>query len=141
MEQLTVSHKFKQEADEATSAGTAVTGTGVDTDDGRNVVFMARMNTANAGNYLTAFHSDASDFTGEAEIAGARVVAGADDELCVLEITRPTKRYIRPKIIRAGANTATGSIYSIQGPCRLQPVDNIVSGAVKAVSLISPDSV
>lgn len=126
--------KITKVADYASSAGTAVDGTALDMSGFEGVIFVARIATANAGNYLKAQEGDTSSPT--ADLAGSKVAAASDGQVVVLEVRKPKKRYIRCNIVRAGANTVTGDVYAIQYGNRTPPNTN---GDVR-VGLESPDA-
>lgn len=119
-------------ADGATSAGTAVNGSTIDTSDCEGVIFFARIATANAGNFLKAQEGDTSSPT--ADIAGSAVAAATNGQIVALDVHKPLKRYIRAVIVRAGADTVTGDVYAVKYGSRKLPE----SGADVNVILASP---
>lgn len=122
----------------ATSAGTDVTGTGVDMSGYEGVIFFCTITTSNAANFLKAQQSDALA-SGYADLAGTKVVAANDGDIVALEIHKPAKRYVRPVIDRGGANTVTGEIYAIRYGARKLPVENAESGVLVEESHQTPD--
>lgn len=104
-----------------TSAGTAVDGTAIDMQGYEGVVFFCDVGTANAGNFLKASQSELSG-SGFDDLAGSKVVASANANIVMLEVHRPEKRYVKPHLIRAGANTTAGQIYAIRYGAMKAPV-------------------
>lgn len=114
MENFLPSFEIRENAAAAVSAGTLVQGAIVDMQNWDGVVFFCTIATANAGNYLQAQQGEQSNLSDDEIIAGSGVVAGADGDVVALEVHQPQDRYVRPEIVRAGANTATGQIYAIR---------------------------
>ena len=119
-------------ADGATSAGTDVNGSTIDTSDCEGVVFFARIATANAGNFLKAQEGDTTSPT--ADIAGSKVIATESGQIVALDVHKPLKRYIRAVIVRAGTNTVTGDLFAVKYGARKLPE----SGADVNVIVASP---
>lgn len=126
--------KIEQSAAAASSAGTAVNGTGVDMSGHEGVIFFSAIATANAGNYLKAQESD--DNSSFADLAGTKVVAASNGQKVVLEVHKPKKRYIRAVLIRGGADTVTSDIIAVRYGGRTPPE---TSGDV-SVTVQSPDA-
>lgn len=126
--------KIDKVASGASSAGTAVNGSGLDMAGHESVIFTARIATANAGNYLKAQESD--DNSSFSDLEGSKVVAGSNDDIVMLEVFKPKKRYIRAVLIRAGADTVTGDVYAIRSGGRVQGETN----TNVTVSLEGPDA-
>lgn len=122
----------------AASAGTAVNGTAQDASLYDGVVFFATVATANAGNFLKAQQGDLADGSDAADLEGSKVVAVANGQVVALVVHKPKKRYVRPVIIRAGANTATGDVYAIRYRAHQAPVTNDVLNVLITKALASP---
>lgn len=140
MEQfLSAEVKIDKVADGASSAGTAVTSSAIDMLGYDAVCLFAQIATANAGNYLKAQQSSddgsADDYT---DLAGSKVVADNGADVVVLDIRRPTKRYLKGIIIRGGANTVTGDMYAVRYNSRKFPQVNDVLNTLNLVQLIGP---
>lgn len=101
-------------SDDSTSAGTAVDGTAVDMTGYEGVVFFCGIGTANAGNYLSAQQGAASNGSDAVTLLGSKTTVTADNGVAVLDVYRPTDRYVRPQVIRAGANTTVTEIWAIR---------------------------
>lgn len=140
MEQfLSAEVKIDKVADGASSAGTAVTSSAIDMQGYDAVCLFAQIATANAGNYLKAQQSSddggSDDYT---DLAGSKVVADNGADVVVLDIRRPTKRYVKGIIIRGGANTVTGDMYAVRYNSRKFPQVNDVLNTLNLVQLIGP---
>jgi hypothetical protein len=132
MEQLSNQVVVEKVADGATSAGTDVNGTAVDLQGYDGVMFFAGIATANAGNFLKV--QEGSTTSPTADLAGSKTIAAQNGHIVLVDVYRPLKRYARPVIVRAGANTVTGDLYAIKYVGRVSP--KIAANAVSA--LISP---
>jgi hypothetical protein len=130
--------KLRLSAAAATSAGTAVAGALLDMQGFERAVAFATIATANAGNYLKWQHGDASDGSDLADLEGTKVVAAANGDIVACEIENPQKRYLKPVLIRAGANTATGDLYVMQSGARVLPVSNNESSEIVSEVHVAP---
>lgn len=121
----------------AGSAGTAVNGTVFDSQGFESVVFLVSIATANAGNFLKVQQGDLADGSDMADLAGSAVVAAANGQVVVAEVCRPSKRYLRGQIVRAGANTATGDMYAIgcEAADSKAVVNNITNTLISEISV------
>lgn len=122
----------------AGSAGTAVTGTTIDTDGYDGVLVFTTIATANAGNFLKLQCGDVSDGSDKTDTAGSKVVAVANGQVVGIAIDRPIHRYVTPVVIRAGANTATGDLYHVLYKKRQAPASNNVTNTLITKALNSP---
>ncbi len=122
----------------AASAGTDVTGSAIDTTGWDGVLLFCTIATPNAGNYLKAQQDTASGMGAAADLTGSKVVATGAAQTVWLDIYRPTKRYIRGVVVRAGAATATGDMFAIQYKGRVKPQTNITTDVITGNLLISP---
>lgn len=125
-------------AEAATSAGTTVTGTAVDMAGFDSVLFMADIATANAGNFLKVQGGEESDGSDAVDLAGTAVAAASNGEVVVGDVYRPKQRYVRPAIIRGGANTATGPIYAIRYNSKISPAASAIAAASKIIQSPAP---
>ena len=119
-------------ADGAASAGTAVNGTTIDTSDCEGVIFMGRIATANAGNFIKVQEGDTTSPT--TDLAGSAAIATVDGQLIQITVHKPLKRYLRTVTIRAGANTATGDVIAVKYGIKKLAAD----GAAVDKYLVSP---
>lgn len=124
------------------SAGTdAIAATaGVDMAGYEGVVFLARMATPNAGNYISVAQSDdlSGSPDGYSDLLASKVTTGTADEVVFCEVYRPTKRYLLPTITRGASTTVEGFIAIRYGAKKL-PITNTVAGTSIAEVHISPD--
>ena len=122
-------NRLTKVADHTVAGTDAVESASVDLAGFRGVVFLTSVGTANAGNTLKAQQSSddgASD--GWSDLAGTLVTSGSSDEDLILEVVRPTKRYVRAVVTR-GASTTCESIWAIRtGASTPQLAANSVSG-------------
>jgi hypothetical protein len=116
---LTKNVKVTLVAAGGSSAGTAVNSTGVDMAGFEGVVFIGTIATVNAGNFANAAQgSDNSNFT---DLAGSKVVPGTNGNAFMIDINKPSARYVRCELDRSGTNTAYGDIYAIQYGAKVAP--------------------
>ncbi len=95
-----------------TSAGTALDSASVDMQGFEGVLFIGTVAAANAGNFANIAQSnDDSSFN---DLEGTKVVPGDNGDSFLIDVYKPTDRYIRCEIDRSGTNTATGDIYAVQ---------------------------
>lgn len=139
---LTDEVKLKKCADH-TAAGTGdVSCLSVDmAEDGGwdGVVFITSYGTANANNILKAAQSDDdSSFT---ELASAAEIAsGTSDEDVVLDIQRPTKRYLKA-VPERGTSSTLESVWAMRYRSRKRKVTNVLSGTLALKQAASPAEV
>lgn len=105
----------------ATAATTAVTTGIIDTANFEGVAFFGRIATANAGNHVKVQQGDASNLSDAADLAGTQTVTGDDADSFLVDVFRPTKRYVRATITRT-ASTVTGDVYAVLYGPRKVPV-------------------
>ena len=129
--------KITKVAVAAVSAGTAVNGSAVDMQGFDGVLFMTTIATANAGNFLKVQQDSDVALGTAADLADSAVVATANAEVVFVDCYRPAERYVRPVVIRAGANTATGDIYAIQYEGRVKPTDNDITDTIVGTLIVS----
>lgn len=106
------------------------------------VVFFTSYGTAAADNILKAAQSDddgvADDFT---ELASAaQIASGSSDEDVVLDIQRPTKRYVKP-VPERGTSSTCESVWALRYRSRNRPISNAVSGTMAVKQASSPAEV
>ena len=122
----------------ATSAGTAINSAAVDMSGFEGVIFVGKIATANAGNTALAAQSDASGGT-YVDLVGTTIAPGGNGDSFLIDVYRPTKRFVRCEIARGGADTVTGDVYAIQYGAAAKPT---VQGAtIDAILGISPAEV
>ena len=97
------------------------------------VVFVGALATANAGNSVNVAQS--SDNSTFADLEGTAQVPGTNGDLVAIDVFRPTDRYVRAEIVRAGATTVTETFFAIQYRGRKSPVTSIATQETH----VSPD--
>lgn len=113
-----------------TAAGTSpITATGVDMLGWDGVMFLAQLTVANDNNYLTAGLADTD--AAYTPNTSARVVSGTSpsNEYLVLDIQRPTKRWVNA-IMTLGTSSAIVGIWAIRYRGRNAPSTVAVSGTL-----------
>jgi len=103
------------------------------------VMFFGSLGSANSGNYIKVQQDSDPAFATVKDLAGSKVVTTADGEVAYVDVYRPTERYIRASVIRAGATTITGDIYALQYDARTYPQQNLLDGVCIGVTVDSPD--
>lgn len=97
-----------------TAAGTsAVVGSTIDMTGFNCVAFVcAGINVANAGNYIKVQQGSASDLSDAADLLGSKQVTTGSNGSAIVEVFRPTKRYVRCTVIR-GSSSACEAVLAI----------------------------
>lgn len=118
------------------SAGTDVTSDIIDTEGYEGVMFVGTVATVNAANFAKVQQGQQVGGGDMADLAGTKVVPGDDGDSFLIDVYRPTERYVRCVVDRGGANTATGDIYAILYGPRKAPVSH--GTTIDAETHISP---
>ncbi len=110
----------------AGAAGTtAITGSTVDVSQGDGVLFLVTMGaiTTGAVTSIKAQHGNLSTMSDAADLLGTSVTIAddTDDKQFYLEISRPTKRYVRLVVSRGTQNAVVASATAIVYKAKLQP--------------------
>jgi hypothetical protein len=102
------------------------------------VVFVTSLGTANAGNYITA-QQDTDPAGGTmADLLGTKVTSGSTDEDLIVEVAKPTERYLRASVTRGSSSTCE-SIWAIRyGASTPQLAGNSISGTQIAELHVTP---
>lgn len=122
----------------AGSAGTAVNGAVTDLTGFDGAAFFCTIATANAGNFLKLQAGDAADGSDMADVAGSKVIAASNGQVVGIEVNRIAYKFVRPVVIRAGANTATGDMYAVRFNAAVQPTTRQVASTLITSILQSP---
>ncbi len=105
------------------------------------VMFICSLGTITATGTVTMVAKQAAtDIVGDA-LSGASVAAAADDDdkLLVIDIFRPTDRYLGVSLTLAVANSIIGGVMAIQYSARTKPTTHdSASMAAAAVELVTP---
>jgi len=127
----------------ATAVGTTtVTGTAIDTSDYDGVVFIAQFGTITDGTpALKAQGGAQANGSDAADLAGTACTPALtdDNKAVVLDLYRPTQRYITPAIVRGGATGAViDSVIAIQYGPRCKPTTNDATTVAVTEAWVSP---
>ena len=134
--------KISRIEDGAVAGVTTLTSDVVDMQNFDGLVFLAALgDVLDTGvNVLQAQHSDVGDGSGMNDIAASVVsftagASDADNKLMLLEIARPTKRFLRVTLTRTVANTVLDGIFAFQSNPAEAPVTQHSSVLVKGFEL------
>lgn len=137
--------KITQLVDESEGAAgdTDIDGDTLDMDGFEGVMFVAVMGTitATAVTAMLVEQGEESDMSDAEELAGTQITIEDDDdeEVFVIDIYRPTDRYIRPVIERGTANAVVQTVLGIQYGARELPTELAVTDAVNYEAHVSPE--
>lgn len=111
----------------AGAAGTsAINGSVIDTANAEGVLFLVRMGAIVSGavTSLKVQQGDASNLSDAADIAGTNQTIGDtdDEEIFVVDIKKPAKRYVRLVVSRATQNATVASAEALVYGQRYNPV-------------------
>lgn len=129
--------KITKVKDHTTAGTSAVESDEVDMAGFDGVAFVTSYGTPATNNILTMEHSDTSGSGFAASVA--LKTSGSSDEEVVVDVQRPTKRYVRASAAR-GTSSTCESIYAIQYKSRSLPQDNSVSGTIALGQFNAPAS-
>jgi hypothetical protein len=127
----------------ATAAGTTdINGTAVDMVGFESVMFVGMLGalTATQVTKIKVQQGSASDGSDGADLAGSSTgpLADGDGNKCLMvEIVRPTKRYVRPVVDRGTANAVIDGVIAIQRGATNMPTTHDANIVAQKV-LISP---
>lgn len=132
--QLSLATKVARSVNATAVGTTGINGAVVDMQDFDGVVFIAQFGTITDGTpALKAQGGAASDGSDAADLAGTSCAPALtdDNKAVVLDIYRPTQRYLRPVIVRGGATGAVlDSVIAIQYAPKKKPTTNDATVAV-----------
>ena len=96
--------------------------------------------TAGAVTSVSIQQDDANATAGMTDLAGSGyTVADSDDDKCVVvEVVKPTKRYLRLKISRATQNAVINCVIAIQTTARVRPVTHDSTTVLGSEQTFSP---
>jgi hypothetical protein len=107
-------------ANAAAAGVTLITGSTIDMQGFTGILIVAKLGdvTATGAPHLQAFEGDASNASDAVVLTGTSALAGAgatnyDSKIMVLDVRRPLKRYITPKLVRGTENIVLESITAI----------------------------
>jgi hypothetical protein len=120
----------------STTAGTEVLTGAIDMAGYDGVMIFANQATHHdTGNYLKGQQCATSSGSYQ-DLEGSKVLGTADADVLILDIYKPTKRYVQGSFIRGGTNTVLGEIYILQYCGNKLPEAN--AGIYHNVALVSP---
>jgi len=125
----------------AAAVGTAnVTGSVIDMSDYDGVMLVAHFGAVTDGTpTLKAQGGAQSNGSDAADLAGTGSGPAASNNVLVLDLFRPTQRYITPVVVRGGATGCVlNSIVAIQYSARNKPTINDATTVSDTHSLVSP---
>lgn len=123
----------------AQAAGTsAVTSDVIDMQGYDGVIFISRIGTANAGNYLKVQQGSLNPISDAVDLAAKKIVAAANDQAVWVDVYRPTDRYLQAVMVR-GVSTASGDIFAIRYGGRKRAEVNNITNTIIGELLVSPD--
>lgn len=109
----------------------------IDMEGWEGVIFMTTFGTGHAANnYISAQQGATASPT--TALANTKVLATVAKPTVLLDVFKPTKRYLRCVAIR-GTSSTLGPIYAIKYGARKMPYDNAGQTDVNAESHVSPD--
>lgn len=120
--------QFTKVADHTAAGTDPVVSAIVDMAGFTGVVFLTSVGTANAGNFISVQQDDVNAAGGMADLAGTKLISGSSDEDLIVEVVRPSKRYVQCTVTRGSSSTCE-SIWAIRyGAVQPQLAANSVSG-------------
>jgi hypothetical protein len=119
----------------SSAATTTIESTVVDMANFQGVVITTDIATANAGNVVKVQQGSLANGSDMTDLAGSATANGTNGNAVVIDVYKPTKRYIRAVVVR-GASTAVGPIHAEL----YDPRNKVVShgSTIVAKSLVSP---
>lgn len=122
---------------DTTSAGTTtLTGT-VDMSGFDGVLFVGSFGTAATDNGFKAGGGAASDGSDASDYAGSKILSDGTGKSVVLDVYRPTDRYVTVSALRATSSTLDG-IFAIQYQTNDGPITNTVANKLAAKLVADP---
>lgn len=126
------------------SGATDRNGATVDTLGFAGVIFAVKLAAVATGgtNAIKLQHGDASNASDMADIKGSKVTVADDDDnqLFLLQVEKPTKRYVRVVMDKDATNACAESVvHMLHGP-DYKPQVNDVTDAVTAKRIVNPIS-
>lgn len=144
IQQLSPAMKVTQVKTTQAAGTTNIQSDAVDMSGFEGVVFVVSMGAITSGAATSANlqqSSTAALGATEADLEGSAItIADDDDNQClVLDVYRPTKRYVNAIVLRATQNSVINSIVAFQYGAELTPTTNDASTVIGRLTLISPD--
>ena len=121
-----------------TSAGTTtINGATIDMANYEGVLLAAKFGTPATDNQIKVQQGDQSDLSDASDLKGTLVSVGASDEIVMVDLYRPAKRYVRMVALR-GTSTTIDWGFAIRYDARKSPVDNALAGTIASETHVSP---
>ena len=133
---LSKNSKLIKVLDSQATGTTTLTTSTIDTSGFSGVMIFGKIASVNAGNYAKARQGAASNMSDGADLAGSKIVPGNDGDSFLIDIQRPTKRYVDAQIVRGGLTTITGDVYALLYGPRKSPTTQ--GSTISAELNISP---
>lgn len=102
---------LKKVKDHSAAATTDVESDIVDTAGYEGVVFFTSLGTANATNLIKVQQSATNATNDMTDLTGTSVTSGSSDEDVIVEVNKPTDRYVRA-VVKRGASSTCESIWA-----------------------------
>jgi hypothetical protein len=119
--------KFIKIKDYSAASTAAVTSDIIDMSGYQGVVFLTSFGTANATNSIKVQGNTANQTTGMADLSGTSLASGTSDEDVIVELHKPTFRYLQVVASR-GASSTLESVWAYLYGGSLDSGANSVSG-------------
>lgn len=100
-----------------------------DVDDGAVLTLQAQQSASNSAGGMATLVGNASYTAGASD---------ADDDVLVMDLCKPLKRYVRPQLVIASANATLATIIAIQYRAKKLPTTQ-GSTVLDSALLVSPD--
>jgi len=121
---------------------TAINGTTLDMSGYEGVLILVRMGAITAGGAqsINAAQGAESDLSDAADLEGTKITIADDDDdqIFMIDLYRPTERYVRLEVARATQDSVVASAEYIQYSPRKAPIDNNVADASTVELHVSP---
>lgn len=123
-----------------TAATTEVTSDPIDMQGFEGVLFVTRFGTAADGNFIKVQQGNEVALGDAHDLKGTKVISGTDpsNEVCAVDIYKPTKRYLRLHATR-GTSSTLGDTYAIQYQARKAPPVSTLAGTLIIETRVSPE--
>jgi len=124
---VTNTGKFVKIKDHSTASTAAVESDIIDMAGYQGVVFFTSFGTANATNTIKVQGNTANQTTGMADLEGTSLASGSSDEDVIIELHKPTFRYLQVVAAR-GASSTLESVWAYLYGGSLNSSANSVTG-------------
>lgn len=101
--------------DEVAAGTSAANGTTIDTAGAEGVIFVTVIGTQATNNGVKVQQDSASGMGTAADLVGTQVLVDATKTTAVVQVHKPTKRYLRPVAVRGTSTTVPAGIAILYG--------------------------